>query len=129
MIAEACRIVRSGGIIAFTDWVLGDVPMTPDELQRTLAFIKFPNLQNRTGYAALLEEQGCVVTHLEDTGRYADHVELYLKMVGMQLTYDALKIIHFDQTMLKVIGEEMTAMHKLAREGKIIQGLFVAEKP
>ena len=128
MIAEACRIVRPGGTIAFTDWVLGDVPMTPDELRRTLTFMKFPNLQSRTGYAALLEQNGCTVTHLEDTGRFADHVDLYLKMVGMQLTYDALKIIGYDQAMLSAIGEEMTAMHKLAREGKLIQGLFVAQK-
>ncbi len=128
MIAEACRIVRPGGTIAFTDWVLGDVPMTEAELQRTLAFMKFPNLQRRAGYAALLEQNGWLMTRLEDTGRFADHVELYLKMVRMQLTYDALKIIGFDQAMLSAIGEEMTAMHTLAREGKIIQGLFVAER-
>ena len=128
MIAEACRIVRPGGTIAFTDWLLGDVPMTADELQRTLAFMKFPSLQSRSGYAALLEQHGCTITHIEDTGRFADHVDLYLKMVGMQLTYDALKIINFDQAMLKTIGEEMTAMHRLACEGKIIQGLFVAQR-
>jgi SAM-dependent methyltransferase len=128
MIAEACRIVRPGGTIAFTDWMLGDVPMTPDELRRTLAFMKFPDLQSRAGYAALLEQNGCTVTHNQDTGRFADHVDVYLKMVGMQLTYDALKIINFDQAMLSAIGEEMTAMHKLAREGKLIQGLFVAHK-
>ena len=128
MIAEACRIVRPGGTIAFTDWVLGSVPMTPDELQRTLTFMKFPSLQSRAGYAALLEQNGCTVTRLEDTGRFADHVDLYLKMVGMQLTYDALKIIGYDQAMLKAIGAEMTAMHTLAREGKIIQGLCVAQK-
>lgn len=128
MIAEACRIVRPGGTIAFTDWVLGDVPMTAEELQRTLAFMKFPNLQSRSGYAALLEQSGCTVKHLEDTGRFADHVELYQKMVGTQLTYDALKIIGFDQTLLNTIGKEMAAMEKLAREGKIIQALFVAVK-
>ena len=128
MIAEACRIVRPGGTIAFTDWMLGDVPMTPDELQRTLTFMKFPTLESRTGYAALLEQHGCTVRHTEDTGRFADHVELYQKMVSMQLTYDALKIIGFDQVMLKTIGKEMAAMEKLAREGKIIQALFVAVK-
>ncbi|NLK42183.1 MAG: methyltransferase domain-containing protein [Planctomycetes bacterium] len=128
LIAEACRIVRPGGTIAFTDWVLGDVPITPDELQRTLGFMKFPSLQSRNRYAALLKDNGCTVTHTENTGRFADHVDLYLKMVGMQLTYDALRIIGYDQAMLKAIGEEMTAMHTLAREGKIIQGLFVARK-
>jgi len=128
MIAEVCRIVRPGGTIAFTDWVLGSVAMALDELQRTLTFMKFPNLQTRNGYAALLEQNNCVMIYNENTGRFASHVELYQKMIEMQLTYDALKIIGFDQSLLEMLGGEMAAMGKLAREGKIIQGLFVARK-
>lgn len=128
MIAEACRIIRPGGTIAFTDWVLGGVEMTQDELQRTLTFMKFPNLQTCNGYAALLKQNNCVMVHNENTGRFASHVELYQKMIEMQLTYDALKILGFDQSLLEMLGGEMAAMGKLACEGKLIQGLFVARK-
>lgn len=128
LIAEASRIVKPGGIIAFTDWVLGDVPMSAGELERVLAFMKFPNLQSLASYPALIEQNGCKMKHVEDTGRFADHVELYQKMIGMQLTYDALKIIGFDEKLLAMLGGEMGAMEKLAREGKIVQGMFIAER-
>ena len=58
--------------------------------------MKFPNTLDIDGYAALLAEQGCEVLVAEDTGRFARHVDLYLNMLNMQLTYDALRIIGFD---------------------------------
>jgi hypothetical protein len=55
-------------------------------------------------------------------------VDLYLNMLGMQLTYDALKIIGFDQNLMKAMAGEMAFMQQLAHAGKIAQGLFVARK-
>ena len=49
-------------------------------------------------------------------------------MLKMQLTYDALKIIGFDQEMMGAMAVEMTFMQELAHAGKIAQGLFVARK-
>src|SRR5215471_6412565 len=37
LIAEAARLVRPGGTIAFTDWVEGSVELSAEEAQRTLA--------------------------------------------------------------------------------------------
>ena len=48
LIAEAARIVRPGGVIAFTDWVAGPQPMTDAESDRYLTFMKFPNLLTST---------------------------------------------------------------------------------
>ncbi|MFP4381823.1 MAG: class I SAM-dependent methyltransferase [Candidatus Sumerlaeia bacterium] len=128
MIAEAARIVKPGGTIAFTDWVEGPAGMSDDEAKRFLAFMKFPNLQDLKGYPALLEQNGCEMVHTEDTGRFPSAVELYMDMVQNQLTYDVLKIIGFDQDMLAVIGGEMVFMQDLAHAGKVCQGLFVAKK-
>jgi hypothetical protein len=55
-------------------------------------------------------------------------VDLYLDMLNKQLTYDALKIIGFDMNLMQAMGGEMVFMQKLAREGKIAQGMFVARK-
>ena len=71
---------------------------------------------------------GCEVITAEDTGRFGPHVDLYLNMLNMQLTYDALKIIGFDSELMQSMGEEMTFMQELAHAGKIAQGLFVARK-
>jgi len=127
LIHEAARLVKAGGTIAFTDWVTGEVPMSPAESRRYLAFMKFPNVQSLKGYAQLLEENGCKVIEASDTGRFDPYVDLYLAMVDKQFTYDALRILNFDTDMLSAIAAEMTFLGELARAGKIAQGRFVAK--
>jgi len=129
LIAEAARLVRPSGVIAFTDWIEGDTRPAPDEKDRFLRFMKFPNLQTQEGYRALLTDNGFEVLACEDTGRFAVHVDLYLGMIGMQFGYDALRIIGFDHDVLKFLGGEMQFMQDLAHQGKVAQGLFVARHP
>jgi ubiquinone/menaquinone biosynthesis C-methylase UbiE len=127
LIAEAARIVRPGGTIAFTDWVEAK-PLAADEKERYLQFMKFPNIETFDGYRALLKKNGCDVLHAEDTGRCAPCVDLYLNMIGMQFGYDALRIVGFDQSVMQFLGGEMQFMQSLAHAGKIAQGLFVARR-
>jgi SAM-dependent methyltransferase len=128
LIAEAARIVKSGGIIAFTDWVEGKKGLSDAEAERFLTFMKFPNVQNIEGYSELLQANDCEVLTAEDTGRFGPYVDLYLNMLNMQLTYDALKIIGFNSELMQAMGGEMAFMQKLAHAGKIAQGLFIARK-
>jgi len=128
LIAEAARLVRPGGTIAFTDWIEGPAGLTDEQAARFLKFMKFPGIQDIAGYCALLAGSGCEVLAAEDTGRFAPHVDLYLNMLNMQLTYDALKIIGFDTALMGVMAGEMRFMQTLAREGRIAQGIFVARK-
>jgi SAM-dependent methyltransferase len=128
LVAEAARLVRPGGTIAFTDWVEGPARLSAAEAERLLRFMKFPNVESLGGYPALLEGAGCEVLDAADTGRFAPHVELYMKMVEMQLTYDALRILGFDTKALEAIGGEMAWMLDLARAGKVAQGRFVARR-
>jgi SAM-dependent methyltransferase len=127
LIAEAARIVRPGGMIAFTDWVEGD-GLSTQEAERFLRFMKFPNVQSISDYRGLLAAHGCEVIAAKDTGRFAPYVDLYLDMLGMQLTYDALQIIGFNREMMTAMAGEMAFMQQLAHAGKIAQGLFVARK-
>ncbi|MHC4552139.1 MAG: class I SAM-dependent methyltransferase [Planctomycetota bacterium] len=128
LIQEAARIIKPGGTIAFTDWVEGPAGLTDAEAERFLTFMKFPNIQNINGYQNLLTTNGCEMVHAEDTGRFAPYVDLYLNMVGMQLTSDVLKVIGYDQSLMEAIAGEMVFMQELAHAGKIAQGLFVARK-
>lgn len=128
LIAEAARIVKPGGTIAFTDWVAGSIPMTADEKARYLAFMKFPDVESIGGYSLLLESNGCQIVDASDTGRFSPYVDLYLQMVDKQFTYDALRILNFDFELLGAIAQEMTFLGDLARAGKIAQGRFVARK-
>jgi len=128
LVAEAARLVKPGGTIAFTDWVEGPAGLDDAQARRVLTFMKFPNVQDIAGYSALLAEAGCEVIAAEDTGRFAPHVDLYLNMLNMQLTYDALKIIGFDVDLMQAMGGEMQFMQQMAHAGRIAQGLFIARK-
>ncbi len=129
LIREAARIVRPGGTIAFTDWVEGDTPLSPAEAERFMGFMKFPSFATVPEYRDLLESNECRVAHAADTGRFTPYVDLYLGMLTKQLTYDALRILGFDDAFFQSIGKEILFLQQLAREGKIVQGLFVAQKP
>jgi SAM-dependent methyltransferase len=128
LIAEAVRIVRAGGKVAFTDWLVGPEAISDEEAERFLRFMKFPNLLDLGDYRTLLQDCGCQVETAEDTGRFAPHVDLYLNMLNMQLTYDALKRIGFDMALMQSLGAEMGFIQQLAHERKICQGRFVATK-
>jgi SAM-dependent methyltransferase len=128
LIAEAARLVKSGGVVAFTDWIEGSKGLTDAEAQRFMTFMKFPNIQDLRGYQDLLKANGCNILFAEDTGRYAPCVDLYLNMLQKQLTYDALRIIGFDTNLMQALAGEMVFMQELAHAGKIAQGLFVGEK-
>jgi len=128
LVAEAARLARSGGTIAFTDWVEGPQGLSDEEARRFLAFMKFPGIQDVDGYAQLLGSSGCDVVTAEDTGRFAPYVDLYLQMLDMQLTYDALKIIGFDTALMEGMAAEMRFMQELAHAGKIAQGRFIARR-
>lgn len=128
LIAEAARLVKPGGTIAFTDWVEGTTPMTDAEAERFMSFMKFPNLQDLEGYRKLLEGNGCEILIAEDTGRFAPCIDLYLAMLDTQLTSDALRIINYDTELFQALAGEMVFAQQLAHAGKIAQGLFVARK-
>ena len=76
LIAEAARLVRPGGTLAFTDWLAGSEPMGDEEAERYLRFMKFPNVLDLDEYSGLLDDCGCRVETAEDTGRFAAHVDL-----------------------------------------------------
>lgn len=128
LVAEAARIVRPGGVVAFTDWIEGPEGLSDAEAERFLGFMKFPSLADLGDYRRLLEGSGCEVAEASDTGRFASHVDLYLQMVDMQLTWDAMRILDFDAKVLEALAGEMGFLQQLAHAGKVAQGRFVARR-
>ena len=128
LVAEAVRLLKPSGMIAFTDWIEGPAPLADGESDRFLKFMKFSNIFGLDDYATVLAEHGCEMLTAEDTGQFARYVDLYLDMLNMQLTSDALRIIGFDTALMESLGAEMSFMRDLAHAGKIAQGRFVARK-
>ena len=129
LIAEAMRLLRPGGTLAFTDWVEGATGLSPAEAERFMRFMKFPTFATLGDYSELIEAAGGRVEQAADTGRYAPCIDLYLQMLTKQLTSDALRIIGYDMPLFQALGGEMGFAQQLAHAGKIVQGLFVACKP
>lgn len=118
LISEAARTLKSGGTIAFTDWVEGPSGLSDADAGRINTFMKFPYMESQKGYEALLKKYGFEVKVSEDlTAEFADYIQLYLDMVSKQLTFDALRIIGWDMNMMQAIGGEMAFMLQKAREG------------
>ena len=128
LIAEAARIVKPGGIIAFTDWLEGPTPLSDAEAARFMDFMKFPSLATLNDYSELLTANRCQVRQAINTGRYATCVDLYHQMLTHSFGFDALQLLGGDHAMFEAVLGEMAFAGQLAREGKLIQGLFVAER-
>jgi hypothetical protein len=128
LINEADRLLRPGGTIAFTDWVEGPAGLKTSEAERLLRHMRFPSILTMRDYQDLLTDAGLRVEVALDTGRFAPHFDLYREIVTMQLTYDALKTVGFDQRRMNVLERERDFVRKLAHQAKLIQAMFVARK-
>lgn len=128
LIAEASRLVRRGGTIAFTDWVEGPAELTTDEAQRALTLMSFSHVQDIGGYAWLLKENGCEVLVAEDTGRMAAFFDLALNMTETQFTYDMLATMDFQKEVLAAVKDSFRFFGDLARARKLVQARFVARR-
>ena len=128
LIAESARIIRPGGVIAFTDWVEGARGLTDSEAQRFLGMMTFANVQDIAGYMNLLSAQGCEISVAEDTRRFPSHIDLYLNMIEMQLTYDVLRTLGFRTDLLQTLTDGFRFLGELSRSGKIAQARFIGRR-
>ena len=129
LIAEASRVVKSAGTVAFTDWIEGAKGLSDAEAERINRFMKFPYVESLDGYKKLLRKHGLEVRVADDlTEQFAEYCGLYIRMLTEQLTYDALAIIGDDMDLFQAMGAEMQYMAERAAEGKFGRGRFVAVK-
>jgi SAM-dependent methyltransferase len=128
LIAEAARLVRPGGVIAFTDWVEGPVELSDAEAQQCLRLMSFANIEDIAGYIRLISRSGCEVLMAEDTGRLPGWFDLALKMIETQFTYDVLATVGFQTELLRIVSDNFRVLGDLSRQGKIIQARFVARR-
>ena len=78
LIRECARVLKPGGVVAFTDWM--ETGLMSDELYTALnTFMTFPYLESLDGYETLARSAGLNVIERQDlTPDFARHVQLYL---------------------------------------------------
>jgi SAM-dependent methyltransferase len=129
LISEAARVLKPGGILAFTDWVEGPQGLSNEEAKRINTFMKFPYMESQKGYESLIEKQGLTLLESTDlTEEYAEYVDFYIRMLVDQLRFDALNIIGWNMELFEAMGNEMAFMAEKAHEGKMGRARFIARR-
>ncbi len=129
LLAEAARVLKPGGTLAFTDWIEGPNGLSEPDAERINRFMKFPYMESQQGYEKLIAEYDLSIVESTDlTPEFADYVQFYIKMLTDQLTFDALRIIGDNMEMFQAMGGEMMFMGEKARAGEMGRGRFIARK-
>ena len=127
LIEEAARVLKPGGVIAFSDWMTGPNGLSDEEAARINSFMTFPHTESLASYQVLLEDAGFTIQTSEDLCElFAECTELYLKMMKVQHTYDALRILGEDRDLFNKICEEFQNMLEMAQKGKFGRGRIIA---
>ncbi|MGZ4941662.1 MAG: class I SAM-dependent methyltransferase [Halobacteriota archaeon] len=127
VIDEAARVLRSGGTLAFTDWVWGSEQAPSHEADFLMAFMVFPDLQTLDGYANLIRTAGLILKEQEDLSvDFAQHMDQYL---GTLKKNKGNIIEGFGNDLYNEAEKGIIAWNKAAREKKVGRGLWIATKP
>ncbi|MBI1398299.1 MAG: methyltransferase domain-containing protein [Betaproteobacteria bacterium] len=125
LIAECARVLRPGGVIAFTD-ILRKAGLTESEMDRLRAEMTFPELGTLDGYAALLEEQGCRVERRDDLS--AEWTRILVDRLAMYRGLGRETARKFGEGRSKDWDAYYTFFVGLYEAGKLGGGRFVARK-
>ncbi len=84
LVAEAVRLVKPGGVVAFTD-IVRRVTLAPEVAQRLYDEMAFNDIESAEGYVELLARNGCVSVAREDlsaewTAILQDRLRMYRGM-------------------------------------------------
>lgn len=125
LIAEAARVVKGGGLIAFTDHLATE--QISDEMRELMNTLACPNLETLAGYRGLLEAQGFSVLSQEDIGAaMGEDYRLCAERVRGELK-EAV-IAQFGQEIFEGTCQMMQLLADGVAQGHLGRGRFIARK-
>jgi ubiquinone/menaquinone biosynthesis C-methylase UbiE len=125
LIAECARVVRRGGLIAFTD-ILRRERLSDAEFERLRRDMTFQSLESLDGYGRLLADCGCTVIGREDLSAWWTEVlqrrlEMYRSLRDTTVAkFGAAHFERWDETYAFFVG--------LFAAGRLGGGRFVARR-
>ncbi len=126
LLSEAARVIKPGGIIAFTDWIqTGN--MSEEEWEALIKFMVFPYMETLEGYQKLLEETGFEVVEKEDlSSDFAKHCHIYQDILRNKLKGGIIE--QYGSELYEAADSGLNLWVMAADEGKVGRGRWIARK-
>ena len=126
LVEETWRVLKSGGTLAFTDWIWGSVSVSEEESDFLMEFMVFPDLQTFNGYTEIIENIGYKVVEKQDLQEdFVNHMDIYVDI--LQKAKPDIEA-GFGGELYLSAEEGVLAWQKAAHEKKVGRGLWVAKK-
>lgn len=126
LIQEAYRVLKPGGKIGFTDWIITG-KISQEELDALYDSMAFPYMETFEGYQELLRKNGFkILEALDQTEEFAKCFDEYYETVHVKLKPTILQ--NFGQDLFNFASNLVTIWRKAAHEHKVGRGLYIAQK-
>ncbi len=126
LIREAHRVLKPGGVIAFTDWVQA-ANMSDNEWEELNTFMAFPYMETLDGYERMLIEEGFTIVEKDDlTGDFPHYCHLYQDRLRNELM--EVVISQYGKELYKAADEGLDRWVRAAEEGKVGRGRIIGKK-
>jgi len=126
LLSEAKRVLKSGGIIAFTDWLqIGT--MTESEWTDLNSFMAFPYMETLEGYVNELKKLDFKILETEDLSPdFANHCHIYQNILRNKLKNDI--IAQYGIELFEAADSGLAKWVDAADESKVGRGRIIAKK-
>ena len=125
LIAECARVVKPGGVIAFTD-ILRRSALAPEACERLRREMTFLGLESLEGYGRLLAENGCTVLERDDLGAW--WTEILVQRLAMYRGLKATTVAKFGAAHFERWDDAYAFFVGLFAAGQLSGGRFVARR-
>jgi ubiquinone/menaquinone biosynthesis C-methylase UbiE len=127
LIEEVNRVLKSGGMLGFTDWIWGPVEAPSSDADYLMEFMVFPDLQNLEGYETLIEKVGMKLTEKIDLGDdFAKHMDVYVSI--LQKNKENI-VSGFGEELYAEAEKGVLAWQQATHDKWVSRGLWIAKKP
>lgn len=127
LLQESHRVLKSSGIIAFTDWLqVGTMPES--EWIDLNSFMAFPYMETLEGYTKELKKIGFKILEAEDLNLdFTQHCHLYQDILRNKLKNGI--IAQYGKELFEAADSGLAKWVKAADESKVGRGRIIAQKP
>ena len=126
LIREKNRVLGTGGVIAFTDWIQTG-KMADNECEELNTFMAFPYMETQDGYEEILMDKGFKIIEKEDLSRdFARHCHLYQNKLRNELKQTIIS--HYGNELYQAADDGLDKWVMAADEGKVGRARMIGKK-